>query len=82
MFEKKPLRRLSICPCGFPVLNEKIQLGTVYEVDPTVKQGGFSYFCGGCKAVQENVVCVNAAQILDPAHPWAPLPWDLFSEAN
>ena len=47
MPNKVTLKRLSICPCGFPVLKEDIKLGTEYEVDPA-QTGRFTFICGGC----------------------------------
>lgn len=37
----------SICQCGFPVLDESVPLGTVYEVDPSDEQR-LVFICGGC----------------------------------
>jgi len=47
-FVRVPLQRLSICPCGFPVLKDEIGLGTEYEID-TTKLASFTFICGGCK---------------------------------
>jgi len=46
---KVALVKLSICKCGFPLLNESIPLGTEYEIDPARIQNGVM-ICGGCRA--------------------------------
>lgn len=39
----------SICSCGFPALNEKVPLGTMYEVtNDTIIDQEFTFICGGC----------------------------------
>lgn len=48
MFKPMPLVRLSLCPCGFHVLHDDIQLGTVYSVDMDDIRDGFKMRCGGC----------------------------------
>lgn len=45
------LSKLSVCPCGFPALDEKIQLGTEYQVEPC-RQMPIIFVCGGCRKVQ------------------------------
>lgn len=53
---------LSICPCGFPLLNEKIPLGTEYEIDPRPRDG-YIFDCGGChKVYAVTVVDVRARE--------------------
>jgi hypothetical protein len=47
------LVKLSICECGFPILNEDIQLGAQYFVDPdrvtpSHSTSGYRIICGGC----------------------------------
>ncbi len=75
---KWPLARLSFCPCGFPVLDESITLGTEYDLLPNSVRGGFFYRCGGCGREYKDVHVVTASQILHPERPPAPLPWSLF----
>ena len=42
-------RTRSVCPCGFPALDDYIPLGQVYVVYPeTIRDGGM--LCGGCHA--------------------------------
>ncbi len=72
------LQRLTICDCGFPVLDKSITVGTKYTIDDTQMRLGFSYFCGGCGKVHNNVAVVPATQILHPEMPMMPLPYDLF----
>ena len=47
MTNKVALKRLSICPCGHPVLKDEIPLGTEYEIDPA-QTDHFTFICGGC----------------------------------
>ena len=71
----KPLVKLSICECGFPVLNETIGVGHVYTIDlGTVREGG-RYFCGGC-GTWKDIIIVEASQSSRPG--MAILPYDLF----
>lgn len=42
-----PLKRLSLCPCGYTLLREDIQIGTIYEVDAANRTPG-RLTCGGC----------------------------------
>ena len=77
-----PLVRRSICPCGEPVLDEAIQIGVKYRVDPSTIRLGFSYRCGKCGQVQDNIVVVDASQQLNPDLPMAPLPLGLFFQSQ
>lgn len=54
------LKKLSICPCGFPVLHEDIPLGEEYVINP-VLVAGFTFICGGCGR-QIQVQCVWVEQ--------------------
>jgi hypothetical protein len=73
------LKRLSICPCGFTVLNESIPLGKKYVVDEsTIRREGFDYFCGGCKTWMHDILVVDAEQTGNMQ--MAPLPYELFVE--
>ncbi len=74
------LERLSICPCGFGVLDDSIPIGTIYVADVTTFRRGFTYKCGGCGRIQKNSVAViNCSQQLHPERPMAPLPFGLFT---
>ena len=73
---------LSICPCGFGVLDDRIEAGTKYIVDLASVRGGFRYRCGGCGKSQDNVTVIDANQVLRPAAAPAPLPYDLFLPGN
>ncbi len=44
---KTTLKKLSICPCGFPVLHDHIPLGAEYAVTPSLQSSG-TLICGGC----------------------------------
>jgi hypothetical protein len=72
------LQSLSICPCGYAVLDDRIEIGAKYTVDLGSVRGGFRYRCGRCKQSQDNVTVIDANQILRPAADPAPLPYDLF----
>lgn len=41
------LTKLSVCPCGFRLLDESIPLGTAYEIDPA-RTAQLTMICGGC----------------------------------
>ena len=41
------LIKLSVCPCGFPILNKNIPLGTEYTIDLNLVSD-FTLICGGC----------------------------------
>ncbi len=78
MTSEMKLARLSICPCGFPVLRDDIPLGTVYTVDTATIRKGFTYRCGQCGAIQEDVEVVYCSQSRRSG--LAPLPLALFSQ--
>jgi hypothetical protein len=80
-FTPMPLARLSICPCGFSVLKDEIQVGTVYMVDLSSIRSGFTYGCGGCKKFQTNVIVIDAAHRTPNDPTIMPLPWGLFEPA-
>jgi len=44
---KVTLTNLSICPCGFPLLDETIQIGQEYDIDPNHRITA-TLTCGGC----------------------------------
>lgn len=48
----------SICPCGFPTLDESVPIGKEYAVRPNSERE-LLYICGGCGAGQ-HVRCVEA----------------------
>jgi hypothetical protein len=74
-----PLRRLSICPCGYAVLDDQITVGVKYRIQPDTKMEGFTYRCGHCGAAQ-TVACVMANSVLHPGDAPAWIPLDLFGE--
>jgi hypothetical protein len=74
-----PLKRLSICPCGYGVLVDGIQVGARYRLAMRTLRGGFSYRCGRCGGKQLNVRVVDCNSLLNPSDPMRPLPYGLFS---
>ena len=80
MLREMPLRRLHICSCGFGVLLDSIPVGTLYTVDWETVRGGFMYRCGGCGKTQSDVRVIDAYD--KGFQRFAPLPFDLFCEAN
>ena len=72
------LQRLSICPCGFSVLENIIPIGAQYQIDINSRRKGFTYICGGCSRRQDNVEVVDATQRLQRSRTLAPLPYALF----
>lgn len=80
MTEQMPLRRLSICPCGFGVLDDGIPVGTMYQVDRGSLRSGWTYFCGGCRRMRK-IRVVDASSVLSSAAPLRPLPLELFMDS-
>jgi hypothetical protein len=80
--QEMPLQHLSICPCGYSVLDDRITVGTRYTLDMATVSGGFRYFCGGCRKWHEGVTVVKASQVLHPERPMAMLPYGLFVLAD
>ena len=72
------LIKLTICPCGAPVLKDKIPLGTEYTLDLDTLREGFYYRCGTCGRSQYNVTCAFTNSVLRPEAPKAPLPAEMF----
>ena len=73
------LQRLSICSCGFPLLNEDIGVGAEYEINlDTLRQDGWNLTCGGCGTTHRNVATVLASQIIHPDARPARLPYSVF----
>ena len=70
------LVRLSICECGYGVLDDAIQLGTKYTLDLGSFKVGL-YRCGRCHKAR-TVQIVLASQQLHPDRPMAYLPAELF----
>jgi hypothetical protein len=71
------LVKLSICSCGYPLLNDKIKLGTPYKIWVEIVEE-LSYLCGGCGQERKKVQCVLASQYLDKTRHPAALPLELF----
>ena len=71
-----PLVKLSVCGCGYGVLDDAIQLGTKYTVDLGSFNFGY-YRCGRCHKAQ-TIQIVLATQQLNPDRPMAYLPAGLF----
>ena len=72
------LVKTSICDCGYTVLYEHIQPGTMYTIYPVTIRDKWVYKCGKCGKVQKNITIVDANQILNPDRAPAPLPLELF----
>lgn len=62
--EQVKLKKLSVCPCGFALLNDSIPLGTEYTVDST-NTASATLICGGC-GNHIKVTCVWADCSSDP----------------
>lgn len=78
--ETNRLKRLSICPCGFGLLNDGIAIGTKYVIDRNVSRQA-TMICGGCGNKQK-VMCVPASSALNPDAPMMFLPVDIFLEVQ
>jgi hypothetical protein len=76
------LQRLSICPCGYAVLDDAIQIGAQYQIDINSRRKGFTYECGNCSRRQDNIEVVDGTQRLQRSRPVAPLPYALFEVAD
>lgn len=73
---KATLTKLSLCPCGFPVLKDAIPLGAEYEVEVPRFGLGHSMICGGCgKHFPIEVVWVNERGNANAGY----LPRDIFT---
>jgi len=79
---KRALQRLSICPCGYPVLHDDIAVGTVYLINLSTLRDGFFYRCGRCGVQHRNVRVVDAASVRNPTALFRPLPYELFERAS
>jgi hypothetical protein len=74
----KPLKRLSICKCGHPVLNESFGLGYVYTIDlSTIRKGGYNFFWWLQDLDQTVVDATQSSRV-----GMAPLPLALFMEGD
>jgi len=74
---KTTLKRLSICDCGFLVLNDEITLGTEYYINPD-KKDSFLFVCGGCRKTH-HVTGVWVEPRIEGGRPGY-LPEDIFHE--
>ena len=75
---KTTLVKLSICECGFSVLDDSIKIGTVYTIYPITMRDQCTLICGGCGKVHKYVSVVDASQKLHPERPPMPLPLEIF----
>ena len=73
---KAILVKLTICPCGHPVLVDSIKLGTVFTVYPETEEAG-KYMCGQCKQLT-SVRVVHANSVTHPEDPPRLMIFDLF----
>ena len=74
--KKAVLVKLSICECGFGLLNDDITLGTVFTADLNMRMT-LTYGCGGCGRIIQPVSCVG---VNSAAHPdqFRFLPLEIF----
>jgi hypothetical protein len=71
------LKKLSICECGFTLLNEDIKLGTQYLIYP--KMMGYTDFkCGGCGTELLMNISVGASCVSNPKDEPRLLPMEIF----
>ena len=75
---KVRLKELGICPCGFSVVCDHIELGTEYTIHPETIVSGYKFVCGGCGQILHNVTCVLVDDRHSPLFAPAPLPLALF----
>ena len=66
--------KLSICPCGFPTLNDDVPIDTEYELD-LASVSPCEYVCGGC-GKRQHIMAVMADRRKHSAGGFLPL--DLF----
>lgn len=74
---KARLKKLSVCPCGFWLLNEDIPLGTEYAAFPEMT-GTVSIICGGCGRILRDLPTIEFASRSNPHAPHRPLPVEAF----
>ncbi len=71
---KLATKRYSLCDCGFPLLNDEVPLGQIYDVEIFPVENG-TLICGGCKkAISVRMVWVESRDGGKPGY----LPWELF----
>lgn len=73
---KVRVKEVGICPCGFRILCDHIEVGTEYVIHPETITNGYKLMCGGCKQWHHNITCVLVDQ--NEFMPPAPLPLALF----
>jgi len=71
--------KLGLCPCGFPVLDESVPLGTEYEVT-AASILPFTLICGGCG--REHKIHAIWAESRYPGNRPGYLPVDLFDKGE
>lgn len=78
------LVKLSICPCGYSLLHEDIQLGTEYTVYPEASdpEHPFVLICGGCGQPSQGKGYILARSTRNPDAEPGPLPLELFEIGN
>ena len=77
---KVKLCKLSLCPCGFPLLNEAIPLGMEYTMLTETCDLGqcWNLICGNCGAVMHGHGSVMVNAHLNPGAEYARLPVAIF----
>ena len=80
MPRKVKLSKLSICHCGFTLLNDCIKKGQVFTVYPAVSDGEriMGYVCGGCGCFLKIQGAIFCDSVLNPENPPSLLPLELF----
>jgi hypothetical protein len=63
------LVKRSICRCGFPLVNEDVELGKLYQVDMTIITE-WKMECGGC----HRLIPVRCAAVVSIGQPAGLLP--------
>jgi len=74
--KKAILVKLTICDCGYAVLDDSIRVGTEFVADMD-QRSTLSYFCGHCHGRQPHISCIG---VNSPKHPtsFRPLPLAMF----
>lgn len=81
---KTKLVKLSLCPCGYGLLRDTIELGTEYLVYPDTcdPEEAYTLICGGCGYKSVGVGRIYANSVHNPAAPPTPLPLEIFEISN
>lgn len=77
---KATLIKTSICPCGFLLLHDDIELGTEYTVYPDTidPNDGYMLMCGGCGKLRTGRGRIYTKSHFNPSAAPAKLPLEIF----